>query len=309
MEKQNLKFDMAFEAAENLDNSKKYNTETKKISDSITQRKMLVKTDLEAKELQKKKGIYITLECDGRITEREVQQDISKGIKNVLRDMTATLMGAKPTILVVGLGNEKVVADALGAMVVDDLIVTRNIIESDYTRGQRLKNVCAISTGVFGVTGIESFDIIKGIVDRIKASLVIVIDTLATTKISRVFKSFQLTNAGIEPGSASQSGRKAISQLSLGVPTIAIGVPLAMYARAIIFDSLDCFKQMALDVRESGQIERRTLAVNVLGEGNLNLIVTPKDIDEAVKICAKIIADGINLTYQNTTEKKYFSYF
>lgn len=303
MKSHNFVPDLAIEAVDEFGLGKKLGVKDEKLGENIARRTLKISTDEDAKQLSKRKGSYYTLDCFGRITDKDIQQEIAKGIKNGLKEMTAELTVNRPTVLVVGLGNRNISADALGALVVDELIVTRNLFETQSVKSKKMVNVSAIATGVFAMTGVEAFDIVKGVADRIGATLIIAIDTLATTKASRVFKSFQLTDAGIEPASAYKGGRTALTKSTLNIPTIAIGVPMAIYARALISDSV-------LHINRSADVRQKTQTIlDVLGEENISLLVTPKDIEAGVKLCAKVIADGINLAYQNTTEKKYFSYF
>lgn len=295
--------DLAIEAVDEFGLSKKLGVKVENLCDGVTKSTLAISSEEDANQLHRRKGNYCTLDCFSKITEKDIQRELAKGIKKSLCDITTSLTNKRPIVLVVGLGNRNISADALGPLVVDELIVTRNIFETQGAKTSKLTNVSAISTGVFAMTGVEAFDIVKGVADRIGATLIIAIDTLATTKMSRVFKSFQLTDAGIEPASAYKGGRQALTQTSLGIPTVAIGVPMAIYARALISDSV-------LHINRNAGISEKTQAITtVLGEENISMLVTPKDIEAGVKICAKVIVDGINLAYQNTTEKKYFSYF
>lgn len=297
--------DMAIEAVDNKNFGDKYGVEIKKIGNYIVKSKLIVKTDEQSKELSKRKGLYITLDCKTRITHNDAQKELSHEIKSVLKDMTSTVIRGNPTILVVGLGNRDMTADALGTLVIDNLIVTRHLIESNSAINRRVTNVAGIAPNVFGVTGIESYDIVKGVIGQISADLVIVVDTLASSRATRLFNSFQITNAGIEPGSALGMNRRCLDFNSLGVPVIAIGVPLALYARSLLYDCILKIENKNLKI---GQRDKYGIITDVLGEENLSMILTPKDIDSAVKICAKIIASGINLAFQNSSDKNNFSY-
>lgn len=304
MKTTNFYSDMADECAERDYAANGLDISVNKVSENIVKTRLTIKNDAESKRLNRAKGKYVTLECKTKIVYKEIQRELAKEIKNTLRDFTAELIKGRPTVLVAGLGNRNVTADALGSLVIDGLIVTRSVIESDYSRNSKMLNVAGIATGVFGMTGIESLDIVKGVAERIGATLIIVIDTLASAKSARLFKSFQLTNAGLEPGSASGAGRQRIDFKTTGIPVIAVGVPLALYARSMI---LDAIAKSDVDKRIS-KAKSYDIVTSVLGEENLSLILTPKEIDEGVKICAKIIAEGINMCFQNKTGKSGAEY-
>lgn len=296
--------DMAIEAVDNRNLGVKYGVETRKIGDYILKSKLIVKTDEQSKELAKKKGLYFTLDCNKQITYKQVQKELIVEIKNILKNMTSSIIRGNPNILVVGLGNRDMTTDALGSLVVDKLIVTRHLFESNSLTNRKMLNVAGIVTGVFGVTGIESYDIVKGVVNQISADLVIVVDTLASSRVTRLFSSFQITNAGIEPGSAMKMNRQPLDHNSLGIPVIAIGVPLALYARSILHDCLNKVEENNIKI---GQNNKYEIISKILGDDNLSMILTPKNIDIAVEICADIIASGINLAFQNNIKKNKLS--
>lgn len=243
----------------------------------------------------KKAGKYISFETDAVLT-RDVQkyENLSKAIAHVLKEL---LNKNKGTVLVVGLGNESMTPDSIGPKVVKKTFVTRHIFEFlPEEKDPRMESVCAVAPGVLGVTGIESADIIKGIIKNTKISTVIVIDALAARRSERMFSTFQLTDTGIEPGAGVGNKRSSISKEFLGVPVIAIGVPTVVYASSLVYDAaVDMLSGITGQSEEKVEQAAKKLASFSAGE----LVVTPKEIDVISEDCAKIIADGINLALHN----------
>jgi spore protease len=182
-------------------------------------------------------------------------------------------------VLVVGVGNEGMTADALGAKTLKYLEVT----EQFYNDGliERGKGrLCCIAGSVAGVTGIRSFDVVKGVVDRIKPHIIVAIDTLSSKKPNRLQRVIQFSDKGITPGSGVNNAKQTLSLQSLGVPVIAVGVPLVIYAKHIIKDYL---------------IENPNETKNLNDKRFDELVVTLKEIDVVVDDFAKIIGRAINI--------------
>jgi len=254
----NMRTDMAVEFGA------KINTE---FSDDIVKRTAVTVDEEFSKKIRKPVGNYITIETstvkEGNRPEfNRVSQELAKSIKQLTK--------AKD-ILIVGLGNPDMTADSLGKRVLDNVMITRSM---DY--GKNLVVTSGIYPNVLGVTGIESFDIIKGTISRTKPECVIAIDSLASATVGRLVSAFQVSDAGITPGSGISNHRQRLDEKSLGRPVISIGVPLVVYATTIIEDAVGQ-KKKAFD----SEIR--------------NLVVTPKDIDLLVVDCASIIAKAINL--------------
>jgi spore protease len=209
------------------------------------------------------------------------------------------------------LGNWNVTPDAVGPKVVEKVLVTRHIFE--YVPEQvdeRMRQICAVAPGVLGITGIETGEIVKGIVDRVKPDLVIAIDALASRKTDRIGNTIQIADTGINPGSGVGNKRMGLTKETLGVPTLAIGVPTVVFAHTIGRDSLEMliaeFEEQAssnnnfaqfLNGFDEEHLDR--LVGEVLTEGLGDLVVTPKEIDVLIDDAAGIIADGINLAIHN----------
>jgi len=254
-----LRTDMALEFGA------KINTE---FSDDIVKRTAVTVDEEFSKKIGKPVGNYITIETSTvKEGNREEFLRVSKEIAKTINQLTN-----KKDILVVALGNPDMTADSLGKRVLDKVMITRHM---------PIYKTLAITSGIYpnvlGVTGIESFDIIKGTVTRTKPECVIVIDSLASATVSRLASAFQLSDAGITPGSGISNHRRRLDAKSLGRPVISIGVPLVVYASTIINDAV-------------GAVTDRPLKSEIE-----NLVVTPKDIDLLVNDCADIIAKAINL--------------
>ncbi len=236
----------------------------------------------------KKAGLYVTYDC-ASVDDDKGREFVSRKIANALNNMLGILpKGA--TILVVGLGNSSVTADALGTETLKGVVATR-LSPSVY--GTKAVKICTLNTGVAMKTGIESEETVRAVVDKIKPHGVIVVDALATSTVHRLGTSYQLTTAGISPGSGVYASRPAIDKSTLGVPVVAIGVPLVLSMRTLIYD----FTKKYLDgVGES--VDEYVLRKTVEEKGLARLVVAPKDITALVENASRVIATGINLAFE-----------
>ncbi|MCH1624998.1 GPR endopeptidase [Fredinandcohnia quinoae] len=213
-----------------------------------------------ANEVGKKKGKYLTLEIQGiRQKDSELQQKVqdvfAKEFSHFLKNMG---IGKDASCLVVGLGNWNVTPDALGPIAVENLLVTRHLFNLQPENVQEgFRSVCAIAPGVMGITGIETSDIIYGVIEQAKPDFVIAIDALASRSIERVNTTIQISDTGIHPGSGVGNKRKELSQDSLGIPVIAIGIPTVVDAVTIASDSIDfILKHFGRELREGDKPSR-----------------------------------------------------
>lgn len=289
----NIHTDLAMEARESnsaLNGVSEERTDNEHYSVS----RIKIDTDEAASALQKSKGLYITIEAPDLVL-RE-----SELIKAVTEALSAELTGlidkggASGTVLVVGLGNRAVTPDALGPKTAEKILVTRHIkqyMPDAIPNGVR--SVCAISPGVLGVTGIETMEVIQGIVERSKPSLIIAIDSLSSRRTERIASTIQLCDAGIQPGAGVGNIRSGLDEASLGIPVIAVGVPLVVYASTI---SRDTIGLIASELGLLGNEEKiKELAAKAISEKTGELIVTPKEIDSLIECTSTILADGINM--------------
>lgn len=210
------------------------------------------------------------------------------------------------TILVVGLGNRFVTPDALGPRVVDKLLVTRHlkdVLPKEFTKN--MTPLCAIAPGVLGITGIETGEIIRAITDKIHPDIIIAIDALASRKTSRISTTFQIADTGIIPGSGIGNKRHGLTQETLGVPVIAIGVPTVIDAAAVASDAIDLLIETIKVNSEPnsriyktaeifGKENKYNLINEILSPNGKDFIVTPKEVDSIIDEISKIIASAIN---------------
>lgn len=198
-------------------------------------------------------------------------------------------------VLVCGLGNSRITPDALGPRVLDSLLITRHINGSiALFFHDKLRSVAAISPGVLGQTGVETAEMVKSVVDKIKPDLIIVIDALAARKLTRVATTVQVSSVGLSPGSGVGNKRSAVNFDSMGVPVISIGVPTIVDAATL---SNDVFS--LLENKEDDENSERVRHIaDILSPKNLNLMVTPTDIDYVIDISSKIVGFAINRALQ-----------
>lgn len=251
-------------------------------------------------------GNYITLEAPGiKDRDPEFEESISQELAAELREILSIDKDSK--VLIVGLGNWNITPDALGPKVVDRIMVTRHLLELIPDQvDDRVRSVCAVAPGVLGITGIETSEIIKGIVDKVKPDVVIAIDALASRKTDRIGTTIQIADTGINPGSGIGNKRMGLNEETLGTKTIAIGVPTVVYAHTIGRDSLQMlvneFANQATPgsefykmIQQLDEQQMDALVQQVLTRGLGDLVVTPKEVDSLIDDVAGIIADGLNL--------------
>ncbi|SFL33532.1 spore protease [Paenibacillus sp. 1_12] len=269
-------------------------------------------TDITSKEgslaLGKLPGHYITIEVPQLRKKDSVLQDRVAAVfaKEFESFMAKLQIGSMSKVLIVGLGNWNVTPDALGPLVVENVMVTRHYFElmpGEVSPGYR--PVSAIAPGVLGTTGIETGEIIQGIVEKSKPDLVIAIDALASRSLERVNTTIQIADTGIHPGSGIGNKRKGLTLDTLGVPVIAVGVPTVVFASTIVNNAFELMhKHFQQQTAHTGEIlgmldqmkedERLLLVKEVLSPLGHDLLVTPKEIDEFIEDIANIIASGLN---------------
>lgn len=257
----------------------------------VTEVKIL--TENGAKSMKKPIGTYITMEMANLVLpdeeyHHEVAKELAKHIGGILK-----LDKTDYTALVVGLGNRDVTPDALGPHTIECLNVTRHIVREygKYAVDEKTQMVSAIAPGVMAQTGMESYEIIKGIVDTIEADVVFVVDALAARNTKRLNRTIQIADTGIHPGSGVGNHRNEISKETLGVPVIAIGVPTVVDAATIVRDTMENLVS-SLDNNDKYEIMQDLIAPHLYG-----MFVTPKDIDESIERIGATIAEGLNILF------------
>lgn len=282
----------------------------------VTISRMHIQTDEGSRRIGKMLGHYVTLDVPGmRQGDTELQDKVAtifaKEFEAFLQRIGTSKTGS---VLIVGLGNWNVTPDALGPLVVENVMVTRQFFElmpDQVSPGYR--PVSAVAPGVLGTTGIESSDIVQGIVEKAKPDLVIAIDALASMALERVNTTIQIADTGIHPGSGIGNKRKGLTKDILGVPCIGIGVPTVVYASTIVNSAMDLvFGHMKKHSPNTDQMfgvfgtleenERRQLVKEVLQPIGHDLLVTPKEIDKFMEDIANIIASGLNASLHDAVD-------
>ncbi len=258
-------------------------------------------------------GNYITLEIPNL---NDNLKELNESTANILASEVRTLMKVPEdaTVLVVGLGNWNVTPDALGPKVVSQIAVTRHLIEyaPEYIE-KGVRAVCSLAPGVLGITGIETGEIIKGVVEKVKPSIIIAIDALASRKMERISTTIQVADTGISPGSGVGNKRMGLSYITLGVPVIAIGVPTVVDAVTVANDTLDLtIETMSRQADEGTEFysmlqkmngqDKYELIKEVLSPYVGDLVVTPKEIDSIISNVSEVVANGINIAVHDTLE-------
>ena len=293
--------------------------------------------DTNKEKFLKKKGEYITIEFSDASDfnkAQEIEKIFISEMKNLFKLHN---INDNNTCLVIGLGNENSTPDCLGPLVINNILVTNHFYYLGIDVEKGFRSVAAISPGVMGQTGIETFDIVKSIVKEIKPDFLIVIDSLKSYSTSRINKTIQITDAGILPGSGIGNNRKEISKSVLNIPVFAIGIPTVVDISTIVNDTINYMtsyytymKNNCDNPSEKLKIVRTNFKDNTIDEidkknlfgliGNLsedeiksyieevliqigyNMIVTPKDIDFQIKKLSEILSNGINNTLHKNVE-------
>lgn len=257
--------------------------------------RVVIETKNGAKIMGKPIGTYITLEASAMTEQdegyhREVSLELARQLKNVMPGD-----GREQSVLVVGLGNRDVTADALGPNVVDHLFVNRHVVmeygKAAYEK-KKMHLVSCIVPGVMAKTGMESAEIVHGVVKETKPDFLIVVDALAARSTRRLNRTIQVTTSGIHPGSGVGNHRSALTKESLGVPVIAIGVPTVVDAATIVGDALE-----RLEKENGVQMILTRDHPQALSELN-NMYVTSKDIDATIRLLGFTVSEGINIALE-----------
>lgn len=305
----NFRTDLAVERtnmyrkANKLENIDGIETEEQQINDKISVSRVKITNENGEQAIGKPKGTYTTIDLKQfKIAEPEDIEKASQVLTEELKRIIDTHITKQEDILVVGLGNIYVTPDALGPKVINEIDVTRHIIKylPQYI-DENARPVTAIAPGVLGTTGIETLEILKGVVDNIKPKLLIVIDALASRSIERISSTIQIADTGIVPGAGVGNTRKEISKNTLGIPVIAIGIPTVVESAVLVNDCLDIFIGKLQEEAKSNvflnQLKEQDNYESIkdaLNPQDYNMIVTPKEIDELIENMKDVVAKGIN---------------
>lgn len=293
-----VRTDLALEARESVENAgagmsgirvEEYTLQKEEIH--VT--RVHVDTKNAAGVLGKPMGAYVTVEADALAEYDEgCHREISRCLAKELRKM----MGVKEeiSVLVVGLGNREVTADALGPQVLDNLYITRHLVKLYGKMAVGEGNVNLISCmepGVMAKTGMETLEIIGGVTEVTRPDLILVVDALAARSTKRLNRTIQITNTGIQPGSGVGNHREALTRETLGRPVIAVGVPTVVDSATIVEDALE--KLMGTE---------KVFQRSHFPELN-NMYMTGKDVDEIIKRVSYTISEGINMALQSESQQ------
>jgi spore protease len=310
-----VRTDLALEAQERVGRGggeiKGVDFSEERMENGITVSTVHILTKNAEKIMGRPRGYYITLEAPDMIEDdegyhREISEELAKIIQKLLPCKTEDQTSA----LIVGLGNREVTPDALGPRVIDNMFITRHII-NEYGRfafgNEHVSKISGIVPGVMAQTGMECVEIVRGVVKETRPDFVVTVDALAARNAKRLCRTIQLTDTGITPGSGIGNHRHALNKESVGVPVISLGVPTVVDAATIVNDTmynliaamnenreLNCLGNSLENLSDAEKYE----LIRELLSPNLNtMFVTPKDIDESVKRLSYTISEGINIAF------------
>lgn len=305
----NFRTDLALERRDIYQKANKLNqidgveSTEEEINDNIKVSRVKITNSKGEEALGKPIGTYVTIDVKKlKMAGEEEIQKTSEVLTDELKKIVEMHVNNQEDILIVGLGNIYVTPDALGPKVINEIDVTRHIIKylPQYV-DEGTRPVSAISPGVLGTTGIETVEILKGIVENIHPKLLIVIDALASRSIERISSTIQISDTGIVPGAGVGNIREEISENSLGIPVVSIGIPTVVELATLVSDGIDIFIDRLQEKAESNeylnklqQNDKYEEVKEALNVGDYNMIVTPKEIDDLIENMKDIVARGIN---------------
>lgn len=281
-----------------------------------------IKTENGAKTMGKPVGTYITMEAPNLAVpdegyHREVSVKIAECVEKLLKGKWKKRSKDEDiSILMVGLGNREVTPDALGPYVADNLNITRHIVREygKYAMGEdEVTLVSALVPGVMAQTGMETAEIVRGVVAETKPDVILVVDALAARNSKRLNRTIQIADTGISPGSGVGNHRNAITEDSIGIPVIAIGVPTVVDAVTIVNDAMEnlmkemehseALKGVGVVLQGYHAAEKYELVRQLISPHLNGMFVTPKDIDDTVKRISFTISEGLNLLFSRNEER------
>lgn len=292
-----------YKKANKLEQIEGIETTEEAINDNIKVERVKITNANGEQAIGKPVGNYITIDVKKlKIASEDDIQKASEVVSSELRNLIDKHIQKQDEILVVGLGNVYVTPDSLGPKVINEIDVTRHLINylPQYVE-EGTRPVCAVAPGVLGTTGIETMEILKGIVDNTKPKLVMVIDALASRSIDRISSTIQISDTGIVPGAGVGNTRKEISRSTLGIPVIAIGIPTVVELATLVSDGIDIFINRLQQKAESNDYlnklqrdDKYEEVKEALNVGEYNMIVTPKEIDDLIENMKDVVTRGIN---------------
>ena len=300
MEQVQIRTDLALEARESVSEKEEHLhgvqvEEEYKEESEIRITRVTIGSKNGARLLGKAMGTYVTLEAPNMA---HPDEDYHEEIARELADQIKSLLPKKKeqlSILIVGLGNREVTADSLGPRVVDNLTITRHMVmefgNAAY-EGRKLPLTSSLVPGVMAQTGMETMEIIRGVIRETDPDAVIAIDALAARSVRRLNCTIQVTDTGINPGSGVCNHRCGLNEESLGIPVIGIGVPTVVDGATIVHDAI---AHLLENLEES---EMEEFLQELITPRLHSMFVTPKDVDETVKRLSYTISEGINIAME-----------
>lgn len=294
----NIRTDLAIEAANMHKEAIEGIESTMEEDGGIKIERIKITSKAASEAVGKPLGNYIT------ITVKDLSENSREEYENACMCVAKELKGIlnieeRASVLAIGLGNGHITADSIGPESVKRLLVTRHIKEiMPEEIDESVRSVSALAPSVMAFTGIETSCIVKGVVEKTKPDLVIAIDALASRSMARLGKTIQIADTGINPGSGVGNNRKELSEKTLGVKVVAIGVPMVVDALTVALDALDTTGATDEEKRVFFEAYKR---MEPLGA---DMVVTPKDVDSLAKRSAMIIANGMNLALQSALGKE-----
>lgn len=257
--------------------------------------RVVIENEEAAGRMEKPVGNYITIEAPGMaIPDQGYHREISKVIAKHIRHLLPH--GKDKSFLVIGLGNEKITPDALGPQVIRNLKITRHVIREygqQEIEPEHCRMISALIPGVMAQTGMETLEIVKGVLAETKPDAIIAIDALAARSLKRLNCTVQITDTGISPGSGVGNHRRGLNKDTLGIPVIGIGVPTVVDAATIIHDSMQQILA-SLDKEDAEEFMDDLITPQLRA-----MFVTPKEIDETIKRLSFTISEGLNISFSN----------
>lgn len=276
--------------------------------------RVVVETENGAKMMGKPVGTYLTIEAPNMaVPDEDYHREISKKLAEDIKELVPERK-EEVSVLVVGLGNREVTPDALGPYVADHLHVTRHIVKEygKYAMGKdQIYLISAVVPGVTGQTGMETLEIVKGVVEETEPDFVVAIDALAARNSKRLNRTIQITDTGICPGSGVGNHRLALNRETLGVKVIGIGVPTVVDAVTIVNDTMENFivalessellKSVGETLRSYNEAEKQELIRELIAPHLNGMYMTPKNIDDTIKRVSFTISEALNILFSEGT--------
>ena len=274
--------DLAVEAVQNLPHAANLRQvrQTERTIEGFLVNEVDILTEHAAQEIGKPCGRYVTLELDALVRrEEDAFPRACRALSTLLADLLPDSASSGP-VLVTGLGNRMITPDAIGPQAIDHVIATRHLVEQVPDVFASWRPVSALAPGVLGQTGVETGEVICGVLDRVKPAAVLAVDALAAGRLSRLLRTIQLADTGITPGAGVGNARAALNSDTLGVPVIAIGVPT-------VVDGATLAHEIAAQLGGP--------SCEALDDLSLPVMVTTRDIDREVADIARVVGYAVNM--------------